>query len=144
MSYSIDVNILLYASDASSPFHEQTKSFLDARLNTRDALYLTWPTIMGYLRIVTHPSIFENPLTPMEATTNVESLLNRPNTRCLVEESGFWETYKTTTEEIPTRGNLVPDVHLAALLRLHGVRTLYTHDRDFRKFDFLEILDPLR
>lgn len=143
MSYSIDVNLLLYASDTSNPLHERTKNFLDARLNRRDVLYLGWPTIMGYLRIITHPSIFDNPLTSMEATTNVESLLNRPNTRCLVEESGFWETYRTTTEEIPTRGSLVPDAHLAALLWLHGVRTLYTHDRDFRKFGFLEVIDPL-
>ena len=143
MSYSIDVNILLYASDTSSPFPLKAKSFLDSCLNRRDVLYLSWPTIMGYLRIATHPSIFEEPLTPTEAIANVEGLLNRSNTRCLVEEDGFWESYRITTEETPVRGNLVPDAHLAALLRLHGVRTLHTHDRDFRKFDFLEVVDPL-
>ena len=42
-----------------------------------------------------------------------------------------------------TRGNLVPDAHLAAVLRQNGIRTIYTHDRDFRKFDFLEVKDPL-
>jgi hypothetical protein len=41
------------------------------------------------------------------------------------------------------RGNLVPDAHLAALLRQHGISRLYTHDRDFRKFDFLEVIDPI-
>ena len=40
------------------------------------------------------------------------------------------------------RGNLVPDAHLAALLREHGVRTLYTHHRDFRRFDFRDVRDP--
>lgn len=35
------------------------------------------------------------------------------------------------------------DGHLAALLRFHGVRTLYTSDRDFLRFDFLDIQDPL-
>ena len=47
------------------------------------------------------------------------------------------------TAGAPTRGNLVPDAHLAALLRHHGVRTLYTHDRDFRKVPFLVVRDPL-
>ena len=42
---------------------------------------------------------------------------------------------------IPVRGNLVPDAHLAAILQQHGVRTLYTNEADFRKFDFLEIRD---
>jgi predicted nucleic acid-binding protein len=31
---------------------------------------------------------------------------------------------------------------LAALLRQHGVKTLYTHDRDFPKFPFLDVRDP--
>jgi uncharacterized protein len=40
------------------------------------------------------------------------------------------------------RGNLVPDAHLAALLRQHGIRTLYTNDSDFRKFSFPDVQDP--
>jgi len=44
---------------------------------------------------------------------------------------------------VPTRGNLVPDTQLAALLHLHGIRVLYTHDRDFLKFPFLTVRDPL-
>jgi predicted nucleic acid-binding protein len=40
------------------------------------------------------------------------------------------------------RGNLVPDAHLAAILKQHGVRTLFTRDTDFRKFPFLDLRDP--
>ena len=143
MSYSLDVNLLLYASDASSPFHAKAKRFLDSCMGQRDVMYLTWPVIMSYLRIVTHPSIFDEPLSPEEARANVETLLNLPNTRCVAEEEGFWGTLRATTEATPVRGNLVPDAHLAALLRLHGIRRLYTHDRDYLKFDFLDIQDPL-
>ena len=50
--------------------------------------------------------------------------------------------YRAVTGRFPVRGNLVPDAHLATLLRQHGVPRLYTIDRDFRKFDFLEIIDP--
>lgn len=143
MSYSLDVNLLLHSSDISSPFHAEARSFLESCMNRHDILYLSWPTIMGYLRMATHPSIFDEPLTPEEAMTNVETLLNLPQCRCLAEEDGFWETWRATTGEVPVRGNLVPDAHLAALLRFHGVRRLYTHDRDFRRFDFLDVRDPL-
>lgn len=98
---------------------------------------------MGYLRTATHPSIFGEPLTPEEAVANVETLLNLTQCRCLAEEDGFWETWRATTGAESVRGNLVPDAHLAALLRFHGVRRLYTHDRDFRRFDFLDVRDPL-
>jgi hypothetical protein len=47
------------------------------------------------------------------------------------------------TAEVPTRGNLVPDAHLAAILRQHGVKKLYTHDTDFLKFAFLDVRDPI-
>lgn len=143
MSYSLDVNLLLYASDISSPFHAEAGSFLESCMNRHDILYLSWPTIMSYLRMATHPSIFDEPLTPEEAMANVETLLSLPQCRCLAEEEGFWETWRATTGEVSMRGNLVPDAHLATLLRFHGVRRLYTHDRDFRRFDFLDVRDPL-
>ena len=143
MSYSLDVNPLLYSSDISSPFHAEARSFLESCMSRHDILYLSWPTIMGYLRIATPPSIFDEPLTQEEAMANVETLLSLPQCRCLAEEDGFWETWRAPTGEVSVRGNLVPDAHLAALLRFHGVRRLYTHDRDFRRFDFLDVRDPL-
>jgi predicted nucleic acid-binding protein len=74
---------------------------------------------------------------------NIETLLNLPHARFLSEEEGFWDVYRAATAEVSSRGNLVPDAHLAALLRHHGVKTLYTHDRDFLKFPFLDVRDPL-
>ena len=143
MSYSIDVNILLYSSDVTSPFHAKSRSFLETCMASTDVMYLTWPTLMSYLRISTHPSIFDEPLTPEEAMANVELLLSLPQSRCLSEEGGFWEVWRDTVSEAPVRGNLVPDAHLAVLLRSHGIRTLYTHDRDFLRFTFLDVRDPL-
>ena len=142
MSFALDVNILLYASDAGSPYFAKAKSFIESCIGQQEVFYLGWPTVMSYLRISTHPSIFDYPLSPDEAMGNIETLVSLPHARFLSEGEGFWEIYRTTTGELPTRGNLVPDAHLAALLRYHGVKTLYTHDRDFLKFPFLDVRDP--
>ena len=143
MSFSIDVNILLYASDTVSPYFHKAGSFMESCITGDEVFYLGWPTVMSYLRMATHPSIFDDPLSPHEAMENIEMLATLPHARFLSEEEGFWEVYRDITEEIPTRGNLVPDAHVAALLRYHGVRTLYSHDRDFLKFSFLNVRDPL-
>ena len=143
MSFALDVNVLLYASDTSSPFHDRAWSFLEETIEGDELFYLGWPTVMGYLRIATHPAVFDRPLSHDEAITNVEALLDLPHVRLLSEGERFWEIYRRTTDEVPTRGNLVPDAHLAALLREHGVDTIYTHDKDFRKFDFLRVRDPV-
>jgi toxin-antitoxin system PIN domain toxin len=143
MSFALDVNILLYASDSSSPHFQKAKAFIESCIIQQEVFYLGWPTVMSYLRISTHPAIFDRPLSPDEAMGNIETLIDLPHGRLLSEEEGFWEVYRAKTREVPTRGNLVPDAHLAALLRYHGVKTLYTNDRDFLKFPFLEVRDPL-
>jgi uncharacterized protein len=144
VSYSLDVNILLYASDQSSPRHTEAINFLDCRVNDPDLLCLTWITLISYLRIATHPSIFSRPLSPSQALLNVEALLGLPRVRVLTEQTGFFEVYKEIACSCTVRGNLVPDAHLAALLRQHGVKILYTSDSDFRKFTFLDVKDPFQ
>jgi len=142
MSAAMDVNVLLFASDTASPFYRRAAEFLEERAKGPDILYLAWSTVMSYLRISTHPAIFANPLQPEEAAHNAETLLRLPHVRMLAEEEGFWDLYREVTQKMPTRGNDVPDAHLATLLRQHGVSTLYTNDRDFRKFAFLSVRDP--
>jgi uncharacterized protein len=143
MSFGIDVNILLYASDEGSPLHDKAVDFLSTCAQGREVFCIAWLTAMSYLRISTHASIFQRPLTPAEAMQNVEALLSLPHCRPIAEEEGFLKTYQGITRDVPARGNLVPDAHLAAVLSQHGIVTLYTHDRDFRKFDFLDVRDPL-
>ncbi len=143
MSYAIDVNILLYASDADSPMHDRASAFLRRCVSGREVFCIAWVSLMSYLRMATHPAIFSRPLAHEEAARNVEALLTVPHCRVISEEEGFWDRYREVTRDVPTRGNLVPDAHLAALLSQHGVVTVYTHDRDFRKFGFLDVRDPL-
>jgi hypothetical protein len=142
VSFSCDVNVLLYASDAASPVHRLARRFLERAAAGGDLWCIGWPTVMSYLRIATHPRIFGAPLAPEEALGNVEALARVPHVRLLSEEAGFLDVYRDVSGAFPVRGNLVPDAHLAALLRQHGVKTLYTRDADFRKFAFLEVRDP--
>ena len=142
MSFAVDVNVLLYASDTGSPYAARAGDFLAERTSSREVFCLAWPTILSYLRVVTHPAILANPLSPERAMDNVEALVRLPHVRLLSEEDGFWDIYRELARAVPVRGNLVPDAHLAALLRQHGIRTLYTNDSDFRKFSFLDVRNP--
>lgn len=142
MSYAIDANLLLYASDSQSAFHERAVAFLRRAAEGPELLYLPWPVVMAYLRIATHPAVFREPLSPSEATANVQALLRLSHVRTLGEADGFWESWCRVTRGLVVRGNLVPDAHLVALLLQHGVATLWTHDRDFQKFEGVRVRDP--
>jgi toxin-antitoxin system PIN domain toxin len=144
MSYSFDANLLLYASDESSEFHVRAKAFVIGRREDSDILCLTWPVLMAYQRIATHPSIFTKPMSAETAWGNVQQLLKLPRTRVIQEMASFALDYAEVSKSAGIYGNLVPDAHIATILRQHGVRKFYTADTDFKKFGFLEVLNPLK
>ena len=51
---------------------------------------------------------------------------------------------KQTLSELPDlRGNVMHDLHTAVLMRENGISRICTCDKDFRRFPFLTVLDPL-
>lgn len=142
MSFTFDANVLLYASDETSTYHAQARAFLEQVASSDDLVYLFWPTVMAYLRIATHPAIFERPLRPVDAVTNVERLLALTHVQTVGEHDRFWASYLRVAGEADARGNLVPDAHVVALMVENGIRTIWTHDRDYRRFPGIETRDP--
>ncbi len=142
MSFTCDANVLLYASDESSRYHARARSFLDRIASGEELVYLFWPTVMAYLRIATHPAIFARPLAPADAAANMEALLALPHVQTAGEQDRFWSSYRGVADEADARGNLVPDAHVVALMVENGVRTIWTHDRDYRRFSVIETRDP--
>ena len=141
MSVTVDANVLVYASNRAEPVHEPALALVERLAAGPEIVCLFWPTIMGYLRIVTHPSVLPRPLGPAEAIANLSALIAAPHVRTPGEEDGFWDLFLATRNDAD-RGNDVPDGHLAALMRQHGVGTIYTRDRDFRRFDGILAEDP--
>jgi toxin-antitoxin system PIN domain toxin len=142
VSFTFDVNVLLYASDEASAYHPRARAFLDRVAGADELVYLFWPTVMAYLRIATHPAIFERPLSRAGATANIERLLALAHVQTVGEQDRFWTSFRRVADEADARANLVPDAHLVALMVENGVRTIWTHDRDYRRFPGIDIRDP--
>ena len=142
MSVTLDANILVYASNAADPAFPSARILLDRLAAGPELLYLFWPTIMGYLRIITHAAILPRPLTFDEASANISGLLDRPHIRTAGESEGFWDLHLATAGR-QLRGNAASDAHLVALMRQHGATTIYTRDRDFRKYEGIQARDPI-
>lgn len=144
MSATVDANVLLYASDSTSPRHARAGALLSELVQGQQLLYVFWPVVMAYLRMSTHPSVFAQPLTPETARDNVATLLSQPLVRTAGEADGFWADFRSVTQAVVVRGNLVSDAHIAALMRQHDVTLIWTADRDFRRFDRVTARDPFR
>ena len=142
MTFAIDVNLLLYASDETSPVHARAVEVLDQIALGPEIAYLFWPTAMAYLRMATHPAIFDRPLGHADARANIEALLALPHIRAAGEGESFWHRFVEVADDVAPTGNLVSDAHLVTLMLENGVRTIWTRDRDYRKFTGIRTHDP--
>lgn len=79
MSVTIDVKVLVYASNKADAKHHAAQELLEGLAAGPDLVYLFWPTVMGYLRLTTHPAILPRPLTFRAAADNISQLLHRPH-----------------------------------------------------------------
>ncbi len=141
MSAAIDTNVLLYASNSSSASFETAFALVERLARGPELLYVFWPVAMGFLRLSTNPAVTDRPLSPSEALSSLSDLTERDHVRTPGEGPGFLDIYRGTASA-GTRGRDVTDAHIAALMRQHGVATIYTRDRDFRRFDGIRVEDP--
>ena len=74
----VDANILLYAVDADSPFHDRAREWLTEALNGAQRVGLPWMSLWAFLRIATNPRASLNPLSPAHAWGHIEEWLDAP------------------------------------------------------------------
>jgi uncharacterized protein len=138
----LDANLLLYAVDEESRFHQRAKAWLEETLGGPGRVGLPWTTLIAFLRIVSHPQALRSPLDPQTAWGLVGDWLD-----C---ESAFIPSptprHQAILERLITshdlRGNLIPDAHLAALAIEYGL-AVASCDSDFARFGEVRWIDPL-
>lgn len=138
-----DANLLLYAYDSTSPFHERSRDWWSSCLSGREAVGLTHATLMAFLRVSTSLRVYEQPLTLVEASAHLRSWVQRSVTRLLVPDDGHVKQVIDLLEKAGSAGgNLVTDAQIAALaLAYRG--EVHTADRDFLRFPGVSCRFPL-
>ena len=137
-----DINLLLYAYDSSSPFNTKAAAWWRECLSGKETIGMPQVVIFGFIRIGTHPRVFQNPLTPSETAEIVESWLAQPAVQILEGGQDHLNRVLSLLEAIGTAGNLVTDAQIAAFAIEYGA-VLHTADTDFLRFPGLRWKNPL-
>ena len=138
----VDANLLIYARVRSSPQNESARDWLDAQLNGTARVGLPWPSLLGFLRLVTNPRVFAHAENMASAWEQIEEWIDRPTVWIPEPTERHREILGSLLRSHGGRANVVPDAHLAALAIEHGL-VLCSTDGDFARFPGLKWENPL-
>jgi toxin-antitoxin system PIN domain toxin len=136
-----DLNVLVGAHRADSPFHERCRDWLHAAYAGDESFAVCPPVLIGLVRILTHPRVFRPPDRHEQAFAFIGSLLGHPNALLLNPGRAHVRLFEELCRAADARGDLVTDAYLAALALETGA-TLVSLDRDFDRFPGLRRREP--
>lgn len=139
---ALDTNVLVYAEVRTTEHHGTAREILREHAEGDRPWALPWPCAYEFLRVVTHPAVFDPPMPADRALADLERVLDAPSLRLLSETDRHRAVMSDLLGASEVSGDLVHDAHVAALCLEHGVSAIVTGDRDFRRFPGLDVLDP--
>lgn len=139
----VDTNILVYAHREDSAFHPPALARMSELAEGRASWAIPSPCLHEFLAIVTHPRIYAPPTPLARALDQVEAWLESPTLAVLTETPAHWSTLRALLLGGRVAGAQVHDARVAALCQQHGVRELWSADRDFSRFAGLRTVNPL-
>ena len=140
---ALDTNLLVYAHREDSEFHQPALAKVRALVEGPGHWALPWPCLHEFIAVVTHKSIYK-PATPLNAAfAFLDSLLASPRAQMLSESPGYLEKLRQLAQAARLSGSRIHDARIAALCLHHGVRELWSADRDFSAFPQLKVRNPL-
>lgn len=136
-----DVNILVYAHREDSPNHAAYLEWMENLINSDETFAVSELVLSGFLRIVTHPKIFNSPSTLDDALAFTKAIRQQPN--CIVVSAGerHWDIFQELCKSANAKGNLIPDAYHAALAIESGCEWITT-DRGFSRYPNLRWRPP--
>lgn len=142
----IDTNIFIYASSSHFSECDEAKKFLKNCHEAQDSFVVSWKIIYEYLRVVTHKAVFGEKALPLAlALENIQKFCEWPNVAVLQETSQHWSFMASISHDVKKLGgNLVHDAHTVALMKEYDIKRIYTADADFRLFEGIEVVNPMK
>ena len=138
----LDVNVFVYAFHEGAPEHTRYREWLDDVVASPEPYGISELVLSGFIRIATHPRIFDPPAPVEGALEFAEAVRSQPNAVTITPGPRHWEIFGALCETAGAKGNLVPDAYLAALAIESGSEWITT-DRDFSRFPGLRWRHPL-
>lgn len=140
---ALDTNLLVYAHRSDSAFHDEAGALLAQLATGTQRWGIPWPCVHEFIAVVTHPRIYKTPSTLTIALQAFRALQACPMLEFLCEGEGYLDQLEAVAAPARVQGGAIHDARIAAICKYHGVRELWSADRDFSRFSQLKVHNPL-
>jgi toxin-antitoxin system PIN domain toxin len=140
---AVDTNILVYAHQQQSAFHEAAYQTIQTLAEGSSAWGIPIACVSEFLSIVTNSKFSNQCSTYEQALAQMEAWLESPSLHLLHSGEQHWKHLSALTRSAKLQGGQFHDARIAAICLEHQVKVLYTADRDFGRFKTLKTLNPL-
>lgn len=142
MALLVDANLLICAYNSTADQHIAARDWLETQLSGTTGMGLPWPSILAFLRVVTHRRLFPEAVETAIAWKQVAAWLSSDVAWIPLPTERHAEVLGGLLARPGIRANLVHDADLAALAIEHGLIVCST-DGDFARFPGLRWQNPL-
>ena len=139
----MDVNVLVYAHREDVKNHRAYRDWLESVVNSNTAYGFSELVLSSFIRVVTHPKVFETPSPVEVAIAFAQQIRTVEHAVCLAPGRTHWDLFLQCAQSISARGNDIPDAYHAALA-LEWYCDWVTTDKGFRRFKGLRVRHPLK
>jgi len=139
---AVDTNILVYSIRREMEFYRPALRLLTQLGESTNPWAIPWPCVYEFLRVVTHPRVFNPPSSQADALRTLEELSASPSLAFIGGGVSHLANLRSIAEQSGAKGNLFFDVHIAAICREHGITEILTMDRDFSRFSGIKVRRP--
>lgn len=140
---ALDTNLLVYAHRPDAQFHQQAHELVTELADGTEHWAVPWPCAHEFVAIVTHPRIYRKPTPLPIALQALRALEALPTLEFIGEGDSYLDALEAAAIPARIQGGAIHDARIAAICRYHGVRELWSADRDFSRFGELTLRNPL-
>jgi toxin-antitoxin system PIN domain toxin len=139
---AVDTNVLVHAHRRDSPWHGAAAGLIRSLAEGHAPWGIPWPCLHEFYAKATHPRIFAPPSTVAQALDQIDAWRASPTLALLSEGPDHIDRLTRLLQDSQVVGPMVHDARIAAICLSHGVRLLWTADRDFDRFPALATRNP--
>lgn len=139
----LDTNVLVYAADQLSPFHDVCRKLREDGRTGKRNLCITPQVLFEFYAVVTDPKRVRDPLDPSEAIAEISAYLDDPAIKTIHQTPEATGRVTDLAERYAIRRQEIFDALIVATMLSNDVRQIYTYDvGHFSQYPEIQVLKP--